>query len=146
MLALTKTACPRCLRCHRPLKDQHSIDIGYGPNCRMAQKRDGLKGRTRDLFGDSNYYHHIEDGTLIIIDLGGDGRSVTDDIENIISHLKESIDQLEQKAIIYLDQHKIYDGVRLKPDRNVEGFYELNTTSKTKAIKKAKAKVKKWNK
>lgn len=132
-----------CLRCNRPLKDPHSIALGIGPECRMKQKQEGSRGPTLDLFGGCKYYSHTEQEVLIIIDMGQGGRSVTDDIENVLIELKAEIKALPNPIIIYRDQLEIYDGVRLDEHGQFQEYYPLNTQDRAKAIKKAKQKAQK---
>lgn len=127
-----------CLRCNRPLKDPDSISIGFGPRCRMTNKQEGSKGPTADLFGNSKHYSHIEQNVLIIIDLAGGGRSVTEDIDNVLLDLFQDITSLDKKIIIYRDQLGIFDGIHLNEHGEFERFYELNTRLKKTAIKKSK--------
>lgn len=84
----------------------------------------------------SNFTYHFKKGVLVILDLNLGGKSVTNDIENVLHFI---FDLEEQKiamlgsaqpmigTIIYRDSEGIYDGITVNADGTVR-FYSLGET------------------
>ena len=88
----------------------------------------------------SNYQFKITDDILHIEDLNYGGKSVTNNIENVINEIKEMIgDKIKKCHIIYKDSEGIWDGI--KPlwgiNKCVEvDFYHIGETEFELALEK----------
>lgn len=82
----------------------------------------------------SDYEYTVTDNIISIIDLDKGGRSVTNDMENVIQDLKAILGDLSGYAIIYKDSMGIWDGVRI--DGRCIEFYSLNETQQEKAAQR----------
>ncbi|WP_110721425.1 DUF6011 domain-containing protein [Thiolinea disciformis] len=131
----------RCLCCGKKLSDPLSMEVGLGPICRMTIKN--KKDVEPELFGGSNFvFYHLE-GVLCIVDLDTGGKSVTNDMENILARLQnENGIDLYAQPIMYRDSLKIWDGVQVHPVGKrtfYTSFFSLNERDENAAIAKVKA-------
>ena len=83
-----------------------------------------------DMFGASDYEYEIVGNVVVIYDLNQGGRSVTNDIDNVLATIGKSVD-LTDKKIIYRDSCGVFDGVTLDAKR----FYPINKKTLEAALK-----------
>jgi len=120
-----------CSCCGKPLSDPISIQLGIGPVCRVQQKMNDKNEKTGNLFANRSDYDFWFDGNVLAIeDLGG-MKSVTNDIENVLSDIfKSSGENLATKKIMYKDSMGIWDGITIygmgKPGIFHVEFFSLN--------------------
>jgi hypothetical protein len=92
--------------------------------------------------GKSNYEWETNGDLLQIVDLNLGGRSVTNDIDNVINEIYQKIgDELKKYKILYRDSEGIWDGVN--PTWGIKkcvgcDFYHIGETEIELAIKKIK--------
>jgi hypothetical protein len=90
----------------------------------------------------SDYKWKFKDNILFIQDLNLGRMSVTNNIENVLSEIKDEMgEKITEAKIIYKDSQGVWDGVI--PEWTTEGcssvrFYYIGETSLVKAIKKIK--------
>lgn len=127
----------KCKVCHRPLTDLVSIALGVGPVCRVQGKQKEYDLRQSSLF-ESEYKWGIDRGTIWIKDLKG-VKSVTSDIENVLSKILKSVkndtDSIKYR-IMYKDSYDIWDEVLIDNEGLFKGFSALTETDCTKAFDK----------
>lgn len=100
-----------CRCCGKALTDPVSIALEIGPVCRVNLKIKELTNMTESLFGPRSDYSYRIDGDVIAITDNDKGRSVTNDVPNVLADLvKEGID-LSQYKIMYRDTSGIWDGI-----------------------------------
>jgi len=100
-----------CRCCGKPLTDPVSIALEIGPVCRVTLKIKELSNMTASLFGPRSDYDYRVDGDVIAITDNDKGRSVTNDLVNVLADLAgEGID-LSQYKIMYRDTSGIWDGI-----------------------------------
>jgi hypothetical protein len=87
------------------------------------------------MFASRAQFNFDIDGDILAIeDLGG-MKSVTNDIENILSDIaKYSLVNLSEYRIIYKDSQGVWDGITLKNGR--VSFFPINETDYKKAKEK----------
>lgn len=83
-----------------------------------------------DLFGGADFHFEVIGNVVVIYDLDRGGRSVTNDVENVLRVIGESV-TLEEKKIIYQDSCGIFDGINLAGER----FYSVNKKTLGEALK-----------
>lgn len=83
-----------------------------------------------DMFGGADFRFEVIAGVVVIYDLNQGGRSVTNDVENVLRVIGESV-PLEGKKIIYQDSSGIFDGINLTGQR----FYSVNKKTLGEALK-----------
>lgn len=118
-----------CSRCHRPLKDPTAT---IGPVC--ATKLDRAGGDTAMR---ASYSTEIRDEFVLVID-HDQGKSVTNDAENVIADLYRAGLLATGRRVLYRDtdgrwDELRYDGVRFT------GFGAIGGTSPEVAIARARA-------
>lgn len=99
------------------------------------------------------YFIHT-DGTMVIEDLDLGGRSVTNDIENVLHdiihihmpHASYGLGLVQErktlpKKIIYRDSDGIYDGIHALPDGEFVSFYTIGTRHLETALRCAKGEI-----
>ncbi|RZK44394.1 MAG: hypothetical protein EOO61_03945 [Hymenobacter sp.] len=72
----------------------------------------------------ADYMYTIEGSVIAIVDIDQGGKSVTNDIEDVLDDIRGKIGDLAGYAVIYRDSMGRWDGVRLVGS-SVE-FYSLN--------------------
>lgn len=131
----------RCICCGKKLSDPISMDVGFGPICRMHIKN--RRDEEPELFGGSNYIFYFCEEVLCIVDLDTGGKSVTNDIDNILKKLqKENGIDLYAQPIMYCDSMKIWDGIqvdRVGRTGFYTSFFSLNERDESTALAKIKA-------
>ena len=125
----------RCRNCGRELTDPVSINRGIGPECMMESKRDQI-GQLSMFSARAAYDYSIDGPVLRIRDLGG-GKSVTNDIETILSEIEYSEGDLSLYAIMYRDGEGMWDQVSWSGGR--AEFLLIQESDYEKAKKKLKA-------
>jgi len=100
-----------CRICGRELTDPVSVYAGIGPVCRLKGKEIEYKMKDGNLFSNRAKYDFGIIGNVIWIkDLGG-FKSVTNDIEEVLSEILKEV-ALEGMKIMYRDSMNIWDEVR----------------------------------
>lgn len=90
--------------------------------------------------GKSDYEWKANENLLQIVDLNTGGRSVTNDVENVINEIYEKLgEQIKKFKIIYKDSEGIWDGIN--PVWGIKkcvecSFYHIGETDIELAIKK----------
>lgn len=91
----------------------------------------------------SNYRHQIDGRILFIEDLDHGGKSVTDNIENVLAEISEQLGtSISNFDVIYRDSENKIDGVHTC-DGKFTGFYFIQETDYYKAKLKVKPRVEK---
>jgi hypothetical protein len=112
-----KIAISKCGCCGKPLSDPISVKLGIGPVCRIALKIKDMKNKNQNLFGMTAQYSWGIDGLVLWIkDTGKDCRSVTNDMENVLSEIQADLPEgklLTDYKIMYLDSLAVWDGVAI---------------------------------
>ncbi len=122
-----------CTICGKNLTDPISIEHGIGPVCRVRLKNEEMN--QGNLFSSrANYDWRIDDDIIAIVDKGG-GKTVTNDIDNILKDISTEIPNLDKFQIIYQDSFGIWDGVIVKGARCIQ-FFSINETEYQKAKEK----------
>jgi hypothetical protein len=88
-----------CEICGKPLSNFNSVKIGIGPICRNKEDKQ------MDLPFENHAKYIIKKATeqyIYIEDTGGPFKTVTNDVEYVLSQLKDSY-QLDQARIFYKD-------------------------------------------
>jgi len=94
------------------------------------------------MLSKSDYEWEFEDNILFIQDLNFGRMSVTNNMENVLSEIRDKIgEKIIGAKIIYKDSEGFWDGVI--PEWTIDGcssvrFYYIGETSLVKAIKKIK--------
>jgi len=127
---------PVCRRCHRPLTDAISIQIGVGPKCRIKSKNDYAGNKTMDLFGNADFEYQLLNDVVVIYDLNLGGRSVTNDVHNVLESIEKDIGDFKGKRVIYRDSHGVFDGITISCTGDFFNFYTLNVKTLDAAMKK----------
>ncbi|WP_020396613.1 DUF6011 domain-containing protein [Thiolinea disciformis] len=131
---------PKCICCGKNLTDPVSVMLGMGAICRMKQKNQRDTGP--ELFGGSAFSVDVVQGVICIIDLDQGGKSVTNDMENVLATVHRDYDlDVFNDPVIYRDSLGVWDGVSVATGQRYyhAGFYSLNELDRTTAILKAKA-------
>lgn len=74
-------------------------------------------------------YIYIEDGDIILIEDTGIGKSVTNDIENILTDISCRGKEMKNYKVIYRDSDGIIDGIKLDEFGNFKDFYHIGETN-----------------
>lgn len=89
-----------------------------------------------NFFGQSDFDFNMTDlGFLIVEDLDLGNRSVTNDINNVISSLVQHGFDLRNLKVIYKDSSGIYDALLIEDDNTLLGIASLNAETQSKALK-----------
>ena len=84
----------------------------------------------------ADYTYSIEGNVIAIIDLCLGGRSVSDDIETVLSEISRELkSDLSGYALVYRDGQGNWDGIRLI-DNNTIDFYALRETTQEGAVRR----------
>ncbi len=132
-----------CYCCGKALSDPISVDLGVGPVCRVKNKMDEFAEKTGNMFSNRSEYDWgitPGGGILYITDQGG-LKSVTNDIENVLEDIAQTLSyqELRSMKIMYRDSLGIWDGVRvdLTGDRVKSiTFYPITEKNFEKACEK----------
>lgn len=121
-----------CSVCGRELTDPVSVARGIGPECIMSVKSDMLGQRS--LFASrAKYDYRIKGNTIVMRDLGA-GMSLTNDMENALSEISETLGGLAGYQIMYRDSFGMWDGVVFKGGK--VHFFMIQETDEQVAQKK----------
>lgn len=82
-----------------------------GPVCRVKKKMEGMNNG--NLFASRAEYEYDVEGSVLWIEDKGGMKSVTNDIENILSDIA-ILQDISRKKIMYKDSDGIWDEVRAK--------------------------------
>lgn len=123
----------RCLRCGKDLSDPISLDLSFGPICRIAIKYEEYWHRSLDLFGSSDYTYDILGDILVIVDLSNGGASIASEIDVILSEISSEVGGLDSYSVICRDAQGVYDGICVRNNKFL-GFYSINEKSLNEAV------------
>ena len=76
----------------------------------------------------------------MILDVGTDDRSVTNDAENVLAAVREELGAGvfdTAPAVIYRDSSGDFDGLLFDHEKHFAGFYPLVTRDEVEAVRKA---------
>lgn len=79
----------------------------------------------------ADYTYTVEGSVIAIVDLDQGGRSVTNDIENVLDDIQAELGSLSGYAVIYRDSSGQWDGVRI--ERGVMHIYGLGESDPERA-------------
>jgi len=107
-----------CNCCGKPLTDRISVDFGIGPVCRVKRKTQEAQERSGNMFANRAEYdwEFCMRGKILSITDEGGLKSVTNDLENILHDIQDTIpiNDLLKARIMYRDSMGIWDGVKVK--------------------------------
>lgn len=86
----------------------------------------------------SDFQYEIIEDVLVIFDCDLGERSVTNDIQNVLSAVDAEIGGIGHRPVIYRDSTKTFDGVYHDGDR-FAGFYAVNETVLEAALSKVRS-------
>lgn len=87
----------------------------------------------------AEYHLSIEGDIVVLVDIGGPRRSITNDAEAVVADVALMMgDDLAGKRIIYRDTMQRWDGLAHRAGRFI-GFVPLNQTDWGRAIEAARA-------
>lgn len=93
---------------------------------------------TRQMQGHlARYVHHVDHGVLSIIDHGR-GRSVTNDIEQVLAEVAEHGVDLNSVQVMYRDTRGAWDAVQIESG-HFSALVPLNETDENRARSRLKA-------
>lgn len=125
-----------CKVCGKPLTDPVSVALQMGPVCRMDSKN-ATHGQQNLFFMRSNYSVNDKNaGVLIIYDNDRGGKSVTNDIENVLAELISSHGNIASYKIMYKDSQGVFDGVQVNAQGGFESFFPIHEFDEAKALQK----------
>lgn len=75
----------------------------------------------------ADYRYSIEGMVIAIVELNEWGKSVANDLDNVLDEIQDQVGGLAGYAVVYCDRMGIWDGVRL--ERGLARFYELGETA-----------------
>ena len=87
--------------------------------------------KTRSNEPRADYTYTVEGGVIVIVDLDLGGKSVTNDIDNVLDEIQAELGYLSGYSVIYRDSSGRWDGVRVKG--GLVHFYSLNETNPEQA-------------
>lgn len=128
-----------CGICGKALSDPISVQFGVGPVCRVNLKLREARNMTESLFGPRADYSYELDGNIVCIVDHDHGRSVTNDVENILADLAADGVDLGSHRVIYRDTLGVWDEIVLKKDGGFKTFKSLNARKLGDAIEKVRA-------
>ncbi len=112
-----------CSSCGKSLTDPVSVELGIGPVCRTQNKIRELEEKTINMFANRSRYDWgiTPDGKVLYITDEGGLKSVTNDMENVLRDITETIAirDLKNLRIMYRDSIGIWDGVRVSFTENL---------------------------
>lgn len=130
----------KCVRCKRPLKNPITVQAGYGPIC-WTKMQGGAKKSVNEKqrgFFEADFDFKLGQDAVIIYDLDLGGKSVTNDIENVLKKIKLTIPNLFDFKVIYKDSLGTFDQVIIDEKGDFKDFKYLGALSATAALKKIK--------
>lgn len=89
-----------------------------------------------DIFGNADFEYQILNDVVVIYDLNLGGRSVTNDVHNVLETIEKDIGDFKGKRIIYRDSHGVFDGIATSTSGEFFNFFTLNVTTLDAAMKK----------
>lgn len=104
-----------CTRCGKELSDPISIRRGIGPECWRKRLQDARREKSINMFNNRAQYTWGIDGNILWLkDQSGDGRSLTNDLENCLVEIQAETEQpINAYSIIYKDSEGIWDGITI---------------------------------
>lgn len=110
--------------------------VGYGPICRMHSKNSHVGGPTYDMFGGADFDFTTRESVIVIRDLNGGGRSVTNDLFNVVTSIEAQVGSLSGMTLIYRDSMGIWDQIIIDEKSGTPKIVPLNETSEEAALRK----------
>ena len=86
----------------------------------------------------SDFQFELIEDVVVIFDCDRGGRSVTNDIQNVLSAVDAEIGGIGHRPVIYRDSTKTFDGVHHNGDR-FAGFYAVSETVLEAALQKVRS-------
>jgi len=103
-----------CCICKKHLTDLTSIKLGIGPVCRAKYGISGLNGQN-ELFNNHAVFklEKETDSFVYIVDWGHNRncRTVTNDVEWVLSELSDLVDYFDKKRVFYMDSDQKIDEI-----------------------------------
>lgn len=140
-----------CRRCNKSLSDPVSVDAGMGYICRHKLKDKDMKDKEPSLFPCEYHWHTDEKESMLFIEDLDSGKTVTNDIKNVLKTIFEELktDSQRKWKIMYKDTFGVWDGVSAQIIKSDTGkitisetqFYSINETDFNKAKEKLKNKL-----
>lgn len=118
----------RCAVCGRSLTAPASALVGVGPVC--SAKHTYAAG---DLLS-ASFEFYLSDGVIVVIDLD-QGRSVTNDADNVVARLAAYGLPVGVVPVVYRDTLGVFDQLDVSPDGRFVGFVALGAESEAEAIR-----------
>jgi hypothetical protein len=75
----------------------------------------------------ADYTYTVEGMVIAIVELNEWGKSVANDLDNVLDEIQDQVGGLGGYAVVYCDQMGIWDGVHL--ERGLAQLYELGETA-----------------
>ena len=141
-----------CIDCNKPLTNPISQALGKGPVCRVGGKNRSLNRESlfamRANFNWGIMTHDTNQDlskVLWIVDLDLVGKSVTNDMENVLDDISLALgseDDIRRYKLMYKDSQGTWDGIRIHesqvdyPRRFPVQIYSLNLRSQDAAAAK----------
>lgn len=82
----------------------------------------------------ADFDYEVINHVVIIYDLNQGNRSVTNDMEYVLSSLKSTVRDLGQRKIIYQDSEKMFDEVVVNAQGEFKAFLAIQETERDKAL------------
>jgi len=103
-----------CCICKKPLTDLTSVKLGIGPVCRGKYGLNGLNGQN-ELFNNHSVFR-LEKETDFFVYISDRGnhkncKTVTNDVEWVLSELDDLIDNFKNKRCFYMDSEGRVDEI-----------------------------------
>lgn len=128
-----------CGICGKPLTDPVSVQFGVGPVCRINIKLREAKNMTESLFGPRAAFTYELRGNVVCIVDQDEGRSVTNDVENVLADIARDGVDLREYRVIYRDTLGIWDEIVLTKAGRYKTFKSLNARELGEALAKVQA-------
>lgn len=121
-----------CTRCGKPLTDPISIESGMGAVCRIKAKNMTSRNQENLFSTRASFSWRLTDkGVISIVDQDS-GKSVTNDIENVLKDIeREHGSSIAGRMIMYKDSQGIWDGVSWDGTR--ASFFSIGEKTELKA-------------
>lgn len=132
-----------CSVCGATLTDPVSVKLGIGPVCRVKDKQ--LEANQGNLFAMRSKYSIASVGNVLIIYDRLGIKTVTNDIDNVLSEVKESYGNLDAYKIMYRDSQGVFDGVVTRASK-FTSFFSIGETDERAALAKLHSNVRASNK
>lgn len=123
-----------CRVCGKPLTDPVSLRLEIGPVCRIRLKLLEAENVTRNLFSSTADYSRELHGNVVCVIDHDNGRSVTNDVDNVLAGIAAEVTDLRSHRVIYRDTAGIWDEIVLNEDGTFKTFRSINETQLAAAL------------